>query len=338
MSSSRRMSDTNLELANQKLQLFAMSNGGDSSFNKRPSQSSNLLDQAMTTLLAMDKQHGSPQSDQISTHVPDRVVATDPGLRALPGPGTASEHGAQSQRGRQMEKELTPPPGPGFPQPARLPGNRCVGDARRLTIESETIAAAAASAAAGPPRQHRYHTCSAVVRGIRRKRVQPLSEPAVRALPAHGSAQSNWIDSTEDDTSSGARMSEAGPASGAAMVRNGSPIHAGKSNRDTPRPSLTNSTSSFVVDKPATNQLDPDDLRSQKTGRWYVLHPISPFRVVWDYLLVALVLASVLAVPLQLAFCNQTSEALTVPGTSLYECPSPSRPELSSITRLASSH
>ena len=60
---------------------------------------------------------------------------------------------------------------------------------------------------------------------------------------------------------------------------------------------------------------------------------MSRYRVVWDYLLVALVLASALAVPLQLAFCDETSAALATPGTSLHQCPPP-RPELSSITTL----
>ena len=318
MSSSRRMSDTNLELANHKLR-FAMSNVGDSSStNKRPSQSSNQVDQAMTTLLAMDRQNGPLRSGQISTHAPDRAVATDSGLRPLPGSDTAPDH-AQSQRGSQRGTGVDPPHSPGLPQPVWLPNDRYIGGARRLTTNSETIPAVAVVAAAGPLR-HRYHTCSAVLRGMLRKRVvapddETLSGQTARALPT--SAQSNWIDSTEDETSSGQRMSKAGQFSGATQVRTGSSVCTGKLNKGTRRPSLSKSASSFVVDQPATDVLDPDNLRLQKTGRWYVLHPMSRYRVVWDYLLVALVLASALAVPLQLAFCDETSAALATPGTSL---------------------
>ena len=101
-------------------------------------------------------------------------------------------------------------------------------------------------------------------------------------------------------------------------------IRTGKLNRPPRRPSLdsSKSDSSFVVDAPGNDELsDPDNLRLQKTDHWYVLHPMSRYRVVWDYLLVALVLASALAVPLQLAFCDEASAALATPGTSLHQRP-----------------
>jgi len=157
---------------------------------------------------------------------------------------------------------------------------------------------------------------------LRRRAVAPAAEPV---QPLSGPTRtSNWIDSTADAPSSGQRLSEA--------------VRTGKLNRPTRRPSLdsTKSDASFVVDAPGTDEpSDPDNLRLQKTGHWYVLHPMSRYRVVWDYLLVALVLASALAVPLQLAFCDETSAALATPGTSLHQCPHPPpRPELSSITTL----
>lgn len=103
---------------------------------------------------------------------------------------------------------------------------------------------------------------------------------------------SSWVDATEEET------------------------RTGKMNRPPLRSSLdsSKSDSSFVVDSPGTDEpTDPDNLRLQKTGHWYVLHPMARYRVVWDYLLVALVLSSTLAVPLQLAFCDKASATLATP-------------------------
>ena len=283
--SNRRMSDTNLELANRKLQSAISTVSGSVASNKRPSQCS-ALDQAMSALLQ-------------SGHAPDRTGATEPALRSLPGPVTAPDH-AQSQRGSQSGTAVTP--GPGLPQPAWISCERCVGG-----TSSDTIAAAVAK----PSRVRRLTPAYASLRGmLRRRAVAPAAEPV---QPLSGPTRtSNWIDSTADAPSSGQRLSEA--------------VRTGKLNRPTRRPSLdsTKSDASFVVDAPGTDEpSDPDNLRLQKTGHWYVLHPMSRYRVVWDYLLVALVLASALAVPLQLAFCDETSAALATPGTSLHQCPHP---------------
>jgi hypothetical protein len=288
----RRMSDTNLELANRKLQSAISSVSDSVSSNKRPSQCSGL-DQAMTTLLAMDKRNSPLRSG----HAPDRADSTEPGLRSLPGPVTAPDH-AQSQRGSQSGTWARP--GPGLPQAAWLSCDRCVGGS-----SSETVAAAAAR----PPRHRRLTPAYASLRGmLRRRAVAPSTDPV---QPLSGPTRtSNWIDSTEDETTRGQRMSEV--------------VRTGKLNRPPRRPSLdsSKSDSSFVVDAPGNDELsDPDNLRLQKTDHWYVLHPMSRYRVVWDYLLVALVLASALAVPLQLAFCDEASAALATPGTSLHQRP-----------------
>ena len=61
---------------------------------------------------------------------------------------------------------------------------------------------------------------------------------------------------------------------------------------------------------------DSDDVRSQSTGRWYVLHPISSARIAWDYTLVAIVLATVFIVPFRLAFIHESQEGEVTDGAN----------------------
>ena len=43
-----------------------------------------------------------------------------------------------------------------------------------------------------------------------------------------------------------------------------------------------------------------DDVRSQSTAYWYVLHPVTRARLAWDYVLRALVLGTFFVVPIRL--------------------------------------
>ena len=292
--STRRMSDTNLELANRKLQSAISSVNDSISSNKRPSQVSGL-EQAAAALLAMDKKNGPLRSG----HAPDRADVTEPEPQSSPGSVTSPDH-AQSQSGSQSgagaRPRLTQLSGPSW-----LSCDRCAGG-----TGSENIAVPVAR----PPRHRRLTPAYASLRGMLRRRAVAPDDAHVR--PNSGPTRtSNWVDSTEEET------------------------RTGKMNRPPRRPSLdsSKSDSSFVVDSPGSDEpTDPDNLRLQKTGHWYVLHPMARYRVVWDYLLVALVLSSTLAVPLQLAFCDKASAALATPGTSLHQRPHSPRLDLSPTT------
>ena len=288
--STRRMSDTNLELASRKLQSAISSVNDSISSNKRPSQVSGL-EQAAAALVAIEKKNGPLRSG----HSPDRADATEPELESSPGSGTSPDH-AQSQSGSQSgagaKPRLTQLSGPAW-----LSCDRCAGG-----TGSENIAAPVAR----PPRHRRLTPAYASLRGMLRRRAVAPDDARVR--PNSGPTRSsNWVDATEEET------------------------RTGKMNRPPRRPSLdsSKSDSSFVVDSPGTDEpTDPDNLRLQKTGHWYVLHPMTRYRVAWDYLLVALVLSSTLAVPLQLAFCDTASAALATPGTSLHQAPPLPSPRL----------
>ena len=288
--STRRMSDTNLELASRKLQSAISSVNDSISSNKRPSQVSGL-EQAAAALVAIEKKNGPLRSG----HSPDRADATEPELESSPGSGTSPDH-AQSQSGSQSgagaRPRLTQLSGPAW-----LSCDRCAGGAG-----SENIAAPVAR----PPRHRRLTPAYASLRGMLRRRAVAPDDARVR--PNSGPTRSsNWVDATEEET------------------------RTGKMNRPPRRPSLdsSKSDSSFVVDSPGTDEpTDPDNLRLQKTGHWYVLHPMTRYRAAWDYLLVALVLSSTLAVPLQLAFCDTASAALATPGTSLHQAPPLPSPRL----------
>ena len=58
---------------------------------------------------------------------------------------------------------------------------------------------------------------------------------------------------------------------------------------------------------------DTDDINLVSTRHWFIMHPLSAWRVYWDHALVAMALATVLVVPIRLAFVFD-AERSALPG------------------------
>ncbi len=296
----------NIERANRRLSTITPVDS-----EKRPSQ----LDQAMAHLAAIGKQNGTLAPDQavglaqLSTG-PQR----DPSPAGRVPADNASVSSQQSRAGGSSSRQA--------------PSEQS-SDGMRRSLRVLGSNAKDRFAATGPAAARRLRTCKVTLQGklARSRAVAPATEANGRdTSPAasHESEGRRSLRSSSSDRSTtpswAPPIRESVPAAWIASTeqeRRNSLLPDGtrppyRLLGALRRPSLGASDASFTS-WAKSDDGHPDIIRFKKTGHWYVLHPMSPLRIVWDHLLIVLVVASVLAVPLQLAFCDEPTTAnLTV--------------------------